>query len=100
MKIITKDNLPKWKSTIKKLGQSQIRVKPKEKVENYISIIKKLHQKEIGNYSRLESIRNYLNDGQPLLIEDNEYLKRQFREFQKIVGNCEVFDFDSNLALA
>jgi len=83
MKIITKDKWPKWKSTITKLGQSQIRVKPKEKVEHYISIIKKLHQKEIGNYSRLESIRTYLNDGQPLLIEDNEYLKNQFIEFQK-----------------
>ncbi len=99
MKIITKDKLPKWKSTIKKLGQSQIRVKPKEKVEHYISIIKKLHQKEIGNYSRLESIRTYLNDGQPLLIEDNEYLKNQFIEFQKVVGDCEVFDFEKKPVL-
>jgi|GEM_PF-2746174 len=99
MKIITADKLPKWKSTIKKLGQSQIRVKPKEKVEYYISIIKKLHQKEIGNYSRLESIRSYLNDGQPLLIEDNEYLKNQFIEFQKVVGDCEVFDFEKKPVL-
>ena len=99
MEIITKDNLPKWTSTFKKLGQSPVKVKPKEKVENYISVIKKLHQKEIGNFARLESIKNYLNDGQPILIEDNEYLKSQFKEFQKVVGNCELLDFEKKSVL-
>jgi len=99
MEIITKDNLPNWKSTIKKLGQSPVKVKPKDKAEHFIAIIKKLHQKEIGNFSRLESISNYLNDGQAILVEDNEYLQSQFKEYQKIVGNCEVYDFEQKTVL-
>ena len=54
--------------------------------ERELEIIKQLHQKEIGNFSRIESIKNYLIDGMPLLHEDNMYLKEQFEQLQKLLG--------------
>jgi len=42
----------------------------KRAIESRLQLIKKLHQMEIGNFARLESIRNYLNDGQSLLQDD------------------------------
>jgi len=64
-------------------------------ISQKLELIKKLHQKEIGNSSRLESIRNYLNDGQPLLSEDEIYLNEQHDNLKKILGNNERFDFES-----
>ena len=58
----------------------------KPNFERELEIIKQLHQKEIGNFSRIESIRNYLIDGMPLLHEDNMYLKEQFEQLQKLLG--------------
>jgi len=93
MEISHRNKAPKWQSIIQKLGKGKVEGKPHEKFEHRLALIKKLHQKEIGDYSRLESIRNYLNDGKALLFEDEEYLKKQFSELQKISGNIEVLDY-------
>jgi len=44
-----------------------------------------MHQKEIGDFSRLESIKNYLMVGQPLLQEDRIYLKEQSKQLETTV---------------
>ena len=67
------------------------------KIERYISIIKNLHQKEIGDFSRLESISHYLTDDQSLLYEDEVYLKDQFLEYKKATGINEEFEYEENL---
>lgn len=67
------------------------------KIERYISIIKNLHQKEIGDIARLDSISNYLGDGQSLLYEDEVYLKDQFLEYKKVTGITEEFEYEKNL---
>jgi len=68
----------------------------KRAIESRLQLIKKLHQMEIGNFARLESIRNYLNDGQSLLQEDETYLKEQYLHVKKILGTKESFDYDRN----
>ena len=65
----------------------------KGKIERCIYIIKKLHQKEIGNFSRLESISNYLTDGQQLLYEDEQYLREQYEILNETTGLDEDFDY-------
>ncbi len=64
-------------------------------ISQKLELIKKLNQKEIGNFSRLESIRNYLNDGQTLLSEDEIYLNEQYENLKKVLGNNERFDIES-----
>ncbi len=89
MEIFHRNKQPKWRSTVKNLGKGKVESTPNKKFEHLLELIKKLHQKEIGDYSRLESIQNYLNDDRALLFEDEEYLKKQFLELQKIPGNTE-----------
>lgn len=89
MEIFHRNKQPKWRSTVKNLGKGKVESTPNKKFEHLLELIKKLHQKEIGDYSRLESIQNYLNDDKALLFEDEEYLKKQFLELQKIPGNTE-----------
>jgi len=67
------------------------------KIEHYISIIKNLQEQEIGDFSRLDSINNYLVDGQSLLYEDEVYLKDQFLEYKKVTGVNEEFEYEKNL---
>ena len=56
-----------------------------------LEMIKQMHQKEIGDFSRLESIRNYLIVGQPLLQEDRIYLKEQYKQLETtITTNGEI----------
>jgi len=50
-----------------------------------LKIIEYMHQKEIGDFSRLESIKNYLMVGQPLLQEDRIYLKEQSKQLETTV---------------
>ena len=54
--------------------------------ERELQLIEQLHQKEIGDFSRLESIRNYLVAGQPLLYEDEVYLKEHHEQLKKVLG--------------
>lgn len=54
--------------------------------ERELQLIEQLHQKEIGDFSRLESIRNYLMVGQPLLYEDQVYLNNQQEQLKKVLG--------------
>jgi len=67
------------------------------KIKHYISIIKNLQEQEIGDFSRLDSINNYLVDGQSLLYEDEVYLKDQFLEYKKVTGVKEEFEYEKNL---
>ena len=90
MEIFRRTKHTQWQSTVKKLGKGKINSNLNEKFEHHLALIKKLQQKEIGDFSRLESIRNYLNDGKPLLFEDEEYLKIQFTELQKISSSTEL----------
>ena len=55
-----------------------------------MQMVTQLHQKEIGDYSRLESIRNYLMAGQPLLNEDKLYLNEQYEKLKKITGYADI----------
>jgi len=97
MEIFHRTKQPKWQSSVQKLGKGKVRGNPSEKFEHHLALIKKLHQKEIGDFSRLESIRNYLNDGRPFLLEDEEYLKAQFKELQKISDTSEGLDYDNSI---
>ena len=65
---------------------------PKPNYQAELKIIDQLHQKQIGDFSRLESIKMYLTDGMPLLHEDSQYLKTQLLEFQKITGKKSSFE--------
>ena len=58
----------------------------KQNYEHELHLIEQLHQKEIGDFSRLESIRNYLTVGQPLLYEDRLYLDNQYEQLKKVLG--------------
>ena len=62
----------------------------KPNFERELQMIEKLHQKEIGDFSRLESIRNYLVVGQPLLREDSVYLNEQYEQLKKVIGLQEI----------
>jgi len=63
----------------------------KPNFEREMQMIEQLHQKEIGNFSRLESIRNYLMVGQPLLHEDSVYLSEQYEQLKKVL-DLNVFN--------
>lgn len=60
--------------------------------EYEMQLINHLHQKEIGDFSRLESIKNYLTDGQQLLHEDKVYLQNQYEQLKKILKLNEEFN--------
>ncbi len=74
-------------STVSTQLDSSQDAEKKPNLESELKIIEQLHQKKIGDFSRLESIRNYLMDGQPLLLEDGDYLKEQYKQFQKAPGS-------------
>src|SRR3990170_5201958 len=56
-----------------------------------MQLINHLHQKEIGDFSRLESIKNYLMVGQQLLHEDRVYLQDQYEQLKKVLKLNEQF---------
>ena len=62
------------------------------KFDAELKIIEQLHQKEIGDFSRLESIRNYLMVGMPLLDEDRDYLNEQYKQIKAISGMRNRFE--------
>jgi len=64
-------------SEVSKQLESTQNTEKKPNLEAELKIIEQLQQKDIGDFSRLESIRNYLMDGQSLLLEDGDYLKLQ-----------------------
>ncbi len=74
-------------STVSTQLDSSQDTEKKPNLESELKIIEQLHQKKIGDFSRLESIRNYLMDNQPLLVEDSDYLKEQYKQFQKAPGS-------------
>jgi len=57
-----------------------------------MQLINHLHQKEIGDFSRLESIKNYLTVGQQLLHEDRVYLQGQYEQLKKVLKLNEQFN--------
>jgi len=57
-----------------------------------MQLINHLHQKEIGDFSRLESIKNYLTVGQQLLYEDRVYLQGQYEQLKKVLKLNEQFN--------
>ena len=68
--------------------------KSNEKKSDYdheIHLINQLHQKEIGDFSRIESIKNYLMVGQQLLNEDRMYLQQQYEQLQKVLKVNQQF---------
>ena len=83
------------------LNESPQKDEQKPNYERELQMIVQLHQKEIGNFSRLESIRNYLMDGLPLLHEDIIYLNEQYDQLKKVLG-LNVFNYDkkSNIRTA
>src|SRR3989304_8439195 len=56
-----------------------------------MQLINHLHHKEIGDFSRLESIKNYLMVGQQLLHEDRIYLQDQYEQLKKVLKLNEQF---------
>jgi len=70
--------------------------KNSETSKYYLSLIESLHQKECGEFARFESVRNYLMDGEPLLIEDKEYLDQQKKKLIITSDADEEFDFKIN----
>src|SRR3989304_3508967 len=57
-----------------------------------MQLINHLHQKEIGDFSRLESIKNYLMVGQQLLHEDRVYLQDQYEQLKKVLKLNDQFN--------
>jgi tRNA A37 threonylcarbamoyladenosine biosynthesis protein TsaE len=57
-----------------------------EESVKHLDMIKKLHQKEIGNFSRLESINNYLNDGLSILAEDAAEIEEKYKQLENTVS--------------
>ena len=77
-----KEYLAKKFRELEQLQKNQFVDPEKEQTESnvaqhYIKIIQRLQQKEIGNFSRLESISNYLLGGNLILTEDEAYLKEK-----------------------
>src|SRR3972149_3178843 len=60
-----------------------------------MQLINHLHQKEIGDFSRLESIKNYLTVGQQLLDEDKVYLQEQYEQLKKVLKLNDQFNSSS-----
>jgi len=58
----------------------------KRNYDTEFKMIEQMHQKKIGDFSRLESIKNYLMVGQPLLQEDRIYLKEQSKQLETTVS--------------
>jgi len=71
------------------LDEHQAASKTQEDIDRLFAIIKKLHQRELGDYSRLESIANYLTDGQTLLEEDGMYLQNQYEQLKQVLDSNE-----------
>ena len=63
----------------------------KSEYDHEIHLINQLHQKEIGDFSRIESIKNYLMVGQQLLNEDRVYLQQQYEQLQKVLKINQQF---------
>src|SRR3972149_4320378 len=66
-------------------------MKKKSDYDHEIHLINQLHQKEIGDFSRIESIKNYLMVGQQLLNEDRMYLQQQYEQLQKVLKINQQF---------
>jgi len=76
-----------------KPNQTSQKDEKKPNFDNELHLIEQLHEKEIGDFSRLESIKNYLMDGQPLLHEDSVYLKQKNEQLKKALG-LEEFNLE------
>lgn len=70
-----------------KLAQSD---EKKSNYEQELQMIIQLRQNEIGDFKRLESIKNYLTAGQALLNEDRAYLNEQYEKLKKITGYKDI----------
>lgn len=55
-----------------------------EKVEQALDIIQKLKEAEIGNQTKLNSIKKVLEGGSPLSRKDDSYLAIKFKQLRKI----------------
>ena len=89
------NNINSQEETIKQEQPMQtISPQRNEKKSDYdheIHLINQLHQKEIGDFSRIESIKNYLMVGQQLLNEDRMYLQQQYEQLQKVLKINQQF---------
>jgi len=89
------NNINSQEETIKQEQPMQtISPQRNEKKSDYdheIHLINQLHQKEIGDFSRIESIKNYLMVGQQLLNEDRIYLQQQYEQLQKVLKVNQQF---------
>src|SRR3972149_6855401 len=74
---------------------SQKQEKIRTDYEYEMQLINHLHQKEIGDFSRLESIKNYLTVGQQLLDEDKVYLQEQYEQLKKVLKLNDQFNSSS-----
>src|SRR3972149_3796912 len=74
---------------------SQKQEKIRTDYEYEMQLINHLHQKEIGDFFRLESIKHYLTVGQPLLHEDKVYLQEQYEQLKKVVKLNDQFNSSS-----
>jgi DNA replication protein DnaC len=83
------NQLQNFQNTTNETSETQ----QKPNFEQELQLIDQLHQKEIGDFSRLESIRNYLTAGQPLLYEDGVYLKEHHEQLKKVLG-LDQFNYD------
>ena len=118
MEVSNENKGSKWKSILNKIqnkDQSDEKLVPKNtdsdsahqdnknpniaknnpEYEYEMELIKYLHAKEVGDYTRLESIKNYLTVGQKLLEEDKLYLQDQYVQLQKILKINEQFNSHS-----
>src|SRR3989304_9463236 len=89
------NNINSQEETIKQEQPMQtISPQRNEKKSDYdheIHLINQLHQKEIGDFSRIESIKNLLKVGQQLLNEDRMYLQQQYEQLQKVLKVNQQF---------
>ncbi len=91
----TDQSLNNTDQTVAANQEQTVSQKPEKVRTDYeyeMQLINHLHQKEIGDFSRLESIKNYLTVGQPLLYEDKIYLQDQYEQLKKVVKLNEQFN--------
>jgi len=64
----------------------------RQDIERELKIIRLLNEANLGDLTRLNSIRNYLLAGQPLIHDDDIYLKEQSKQLK--LKNEDQLEFD------
>jgi len=60
-------------------------IEPEQIIENKLHIISKLLEYKIGDYHKLELIKQSLITDGSFTLEDNDYLEEKYEEYKKLL---------------